>query len=215
MQRIPKFKSDRLWRWLDRLLLALVLALQIVLLRGWSVQRQGGDDQSRAVSEHRRAAVAPSAGHVQPVSAGPVAAARAVTSPRGRLFSGVSDLFELALRDVERPASFDEGWERLRCSPAMDMRETEDHYLVLFSLPGVQREEVDVSFERGLLTVESPVATLRNGVVKRLRRQVRLPGPVAQGEEAWASLTNGVLRICLPKAVSAATNVVELSASAE
>ena len=53
------------------------------------------------------------------------------------------------------PRLFDEeGSTRLAWSPMADISETEKEYLVKTELPGIKREDVKVSLEAGVLTIE-------------------------------------------------------------
>ncbi len=100
--------------------------------------------------------------------------------------------------------------------PALDTYETEDAYVVELDLPGVHAENVELSFERGTLTISgSRAATLpagtQQGDGQKLRvhvaertsggfaRAVRLPEYV-DGERIEASLSDGVLSVRVPKA---------------
>lgn len=121
--------------------------------------------------------------------------------------------------------------------PALDTYETEDAYVVAMDLPGVHAENVELSFERGTLTISGQrAATLpsapavqpgRDGQEPRLRvhvaertsgafaRAVRLPEYV-DGERIEAQLTDGVLTVRIPKASGAMPRKIAVrGASAE
>ncbi|NIT53216.1 MAG: hypothetical protein GWO41_10855, partial [candidate division Zixibacteria bacterium] len=49
--------------------------------------------------------------------------------------------------------NIDEGWPMVAPSPTMDMRELDTHYLVTFSLPGLQADDVGVRIDGRILTV--------------------------------------------------------------
>jgi HSP20 family molecular chaperone IbpA len=111
-------------------------------------------------------------------------------------------MFEQALTDMERMGGLwdlDGGWDALMASPAMDMREHEDSYIVVVSVPGIGASDVSVTLEGRLLTVAAMIGHRNSPGFHRYERKVRLPGPVAGGSEARAALTNGVLRIVIPK----------------
>lgn len=95
----------------------------------------------------------------------------------------------------------DSAWDRLTASPGMDMRECKDEYVVQISLPGLDEEQLAVTLEGRLLTILAP--TSRSGAYRRptavLQRKVRLPGPVGDARRAQAGLTNGILRVVVPK----------------
>jgi len=118
----------------------------------------------------------------------------------------VEDLVSQALNDFERMEKLildlDDGWASLSSSPAMDMREEKDHYTVLFSMPGLSPSDITVTLEGRLLSVMSnPKSQARlphSGV--SFERRVWLPGPVTDGDFAEAVLSNGILRVRIPKA---------------
>jgi len=108
---------------------------------------------------------------------------------------------------MENSLAFDAGWNSLLASPTMDMREQGDHYVLDFSLPGMDASEIQVALEGRLLTVYTRVdehAPNRSSV-SRFERRILLPGPVEGAEAAQAVVTNGVLKIIIPKARPAGT----------
>ncbi len=93
-------------------------------------------------------------------------------------------------------------------SPRLDVIEREHEIELQFELPGVAREEVDVSVENGHLVVEGrrgPIATSGDGVGYRwreiptgmFRRAVTLP-PGLRVDELKATAADGLLRVHLP-----------------
>jgi len=92
-------------------------------------------------------------------------------------------------------------------TPAVDIFEGPHAITLLVDMPGVQAERLDVDLREGLLTLRGDVAPLtRDGEVEVLReydtrtfyRQFRLSDAIDQ-ERIDAKLTNGVLRLELPK----------------
>lgn len=99
--------------------------------------------------------------------------------------------------------------------PRMDVTDRGDRFEVLFDLPGVAKQEIQVSIEgaRLSLSAESKVATeLKDGErllhaerqPARYARSVELPAEVTE-EGASASFDNGVLRLELPKRAALAS----------
>ena len=99
--------------------------------------------------------------------------------------------------------------------PAMDVAERGDAYLVHAELPGVNPEQVDVSFEQNVLTIRGTkpasfdVANdgeLRVFAAERVHgtfeRSVRLPEFV-NADRISASFAHGLLTITVPKAEAA------------
>jgi HSP20 family protein len=99
--------------------------------------------------------------------------------------------------------------------PALDVAERGDAYLVHVELPGVNPEQVDISFEQNVLTIrgtkpasfETPnEGELRVFAAERVHgsfeRAVRLPEFI-DAERIEASYAYGVLTVTVPKAVAA------------
>ncbi len=96
--------------------------------------------------------------------------------------------------------------------PAVDVRETEDAYLMEVELPGLTEKDVDVKLENNLLTVsskkEEKKEEKKNGYLLRERkasafaRSFVLPDEVDK-EKINAEFKNGVLAISFPKAPAA------------
>lgn len=97
--------------------------------------------------------------------------------------------------------------------PALDVTETEQHYLAVLDLPGVPREQVQVSIEGRQVRVQTQAAADSAGQPdttqpgRPLHRE-RTPGPRArsftlpqevEASLASAKLEHGVLTLTLPK----------------
>ena len=93
-------------------------------------------------------------------------------------------------------------------APALDISERKDAYLVTIELPGVEADDLQITFEDGLLTIQGERHFAHDSseqhfhrVERRygaFRRSITLPAHVmADGIEA--SVDNGVLQILVPK----------------
>ena len=86
------------------------------------------------------------------------------------------------------------GWERVPCSPAMDMREDGKAYEVLFSLPEwVAQESVRVTAAGNVLTL-----TMRDGDTgKTYQQRVRIPClyDAERADHVLSAISNDVLRV--------------------
>lgn len=90
-------------------------------------------------------------------------------------------------------------------TPAMDVRELDEHYVVAFDLPGVDPDSVSIEVENDVLTisgerprVEEGEAFRRERPYGRFVRSLSLP----QGckvDDVVASYENGVVEIRIPK----------------
>ena len=93
-------------------------------------------------------------------------------------------------------------------APALDISERKDAYLVTVELPGLKPEDLDITMEDGLLTIQgerqftSESSEQQFHRVERrygaFRRSITLPAQV-QAEQIEASFDNGVLQIVVPK----------------
>jgi HSP20 family protein len=94
-------------------------------------------------------------------------------------------------------------------APAVDISERKDAYLVTVELPGVGIDELEITFEDGLLTIQGERYDAHDSSTEKLhrierrygtfRRSITLPSHVmADGIEA--STQDGVLQILVPKA---------------
>jgi len=93
--------------------------------------------------------------------------------------------------------------------PALDLSETAEGYLVEAALPGVKPEDVEITVENNVLTIKGETRQevdeqKRNfhRVERRFgafQRTIGLPTTV-KADAIQASLTNGVLRLEIPKA---------------
>jgi len=93
-------------------------------------------------------------------------------------------------------------------APALDISERKDAYLVTVELPGVDADDLEITLEDGLLTIQGERHFAHDSseqhfhrVERRygaFRRSITLPAHVmADGIEAWTD--NGVLEILVPK----------------
>jgi len=93
-------------------------------------------------------------------------------------------------------------------APAVDIREENDRFVLIADIPGVKREEVEVTLEDGVLSIkgERRVETeeAREGFHRKERvhgsflRQFTLPDTV-NTDSISATVTDGVLEIGIPK----------------
>jgi HSP20 family protein len=93
-------------------------------------------------------------------------------------------------------------------APALDISERKDAYLVTVELPGVEADDLEITMEDGLLTIQgerqftSESSEQQFHRIERrygaFRRSITLPAQV-QAEQIEASFENGVLQIVVPK----------------
>lgn len=100
------------------------------------------------------------------------------------------------------------GGEARDWAPAVDIREEDDRFLLIADIPGVKRDDVEVTLEDGVLTIKGERHTeteeTREGFHRKERvhgsflRQFTLPDTV-NPDSISANVTDGVLEIGIPK----------------
>ncbi len=104
--------------------------------------------------------------------------------------------------------------------PAVDLEETEDAFVVEAELPGVKREDIEVSWQDGELSITGEIKEReRKGLLRHTTRRtgrfayrVMLPGDV-DPDAVQASLHGGLLQVRLPKTATAQPRRIEVSPS--
>jgi len=99
-------------------------------------------------------------------------------------------------------------WPANAWNLALDLSETSDEYLVKASLPGMNPDDLEVTFNNGVLTIKGEVKEEQESEGKRwhlrerrwgaFTRSVQLPNNV-DGDAIQASYESGVLTLSLPK----------------
>lgn len=82
---------------------------------------------------------------------------------------------------------------------APTLEESDDGYVVLADLPGFEREEIDLTFDDGILSIRGTheVTDEQEYRQRTVSESVRVPGDVAM-DEVSATYRNGVLEVDLP-----------------
>jgi Molecular chaperone (small heat shock protein) len=112
-------------------------------------------------------------------------------------------LFESPLSELARTSQLLSGW-----TPALDLHEDKDNFVVKVELPGMKKEDIDISLHDGSLSVsgerksEEKFADAEvyrsERFVGRFQRTIALPGAVAN-DQVKAQYKDGVLTVTLPK----------------
>lgn len=94
-------------------------------------------------------------------------------------------------------------------TPAVDIVEEKDRFVLRADVPGVRPEDIDVSMDNGVLSVAGerhPIAAGEESGVQRIERatgrflrRFTLPD-TANAEAISAKCTNGILEVTIPKA---------------
>jgi HSP20 family protein len=127
-------------------------------------------------------------------------------------FGRLSNLQDELDRLFESPLT---GW-----APALYVREDKDNYVVRAELPGLKREDIDVSLQDGALVIsgERQDEKVEEGVevhrqerfYGKFQRALTLPEPVA-ADKVKADYKDGVLTITLPKTEEAKPKKIDVS----
>lgn len=124
-------------------------------------------------------------------------------------------LFDFSLGHWSDPWGSEEGsWQ-----PALDIRESKDAITVHADLPGVRKEDVDVTVREGILEIRGERKhenqTKEDGLVRTERvhgqfyRAVQLPAAVDRSA-IKATYKNGVLELTLPKSEEAKPKQIKI-----
>lgn len=123
----------------------------------------------------------------------------------------------IAIRDPWRLMGFAAPTASVSFIPAVDVQEEKERFVVKADLPGVQLADIEITAEKGVLTikgerkVEAREESAGYARVERVSgsftRRFQLPENV-QAESIQAKLAHGVLEVSIPKqAVPAPTRV--------
>jgi len=124
-------------------------------------------------------------------------------------------LFESPWTGLTQASQLLSGW-----TPALDLYEDKDNLYVKAELPGMKKEEIDLSLHEGTLSISGE----RKGESKhqdgevyraerffgRFQRTVSLPAPVAV-DKIQAQYKDGVLTVTLPKTEEAKPKRIEVN----
>ena len=125
----------------------------------------------------------------------------------------IRDLLAIQQR-LDRFAPGPDGW-----TPAVDVAETADRYVVTAEVPGMSRDDLDISVRDGRLTIagirrERTSRCEQYHRVERGRgsfsRTFQLPSPV-DGDRVTADLRDGVLTIACPKTADGSARRIQVS----
>jgi HSP20 family molecular chaperone IbpA len=179
--------------WINLVLLVVVALLLVLLLwRTWQVGEAPPVTSRVHVEQVIMAATVPTermvsrrevaVGGVRPVSFLP---------PAGR--SSAREAW--VLRGVEA-----QEWSRLPASPGMDMAESEESYLLTFSLPGVRDDDIRLTMTGRVMSVQAKLRDEQGNQVGGVERRVLLPHTSGGASVSFtARYTNGTLRVCVAK----------------
>lgn len=118
-----------------------------------------------------------------------------------------------------------DGWvvtdleETSKTRPAMDISENENEFVAVAEIPGVKKEDVKITLEKNVLTVQGQrkpyeipqdARILLNEMrMQDFTRSIRIPSEI-DASNISAELENGVLMIVLPKSQDARVRTIQI-----
>jgi len=106
--------------------------------------------------------------------------------------------------------------------PSVDVREEENRFVVQVDLPGVESKDIDITAEKGVLTIKGERKSERKNSENGYERVERVAGTFlrrftlpenAQTDAITAKQSNGVLEVSIPKQAKALPKRIEVHAA--
>lgn len=129
----------------------------------------------------------------------------------------IDRLFDAPLSELARTSNLLSGW-----TPALDVYEQKDNFVIKVELPGMSKEDITVSLHEGSLSIsgerKSGTKHTEAEVYRaerffgRFQRTVTLPAPVAP-DKVKAQYKDGILTVTLPKTEEAKPKQIDVSVS--
>jgi len=126
----------------------------------------------------------------------------------------IDRLFEVPLAELARTSQLLSGW-----TPALDLHEDKDNLFVKIELPGMKKEDINISLHDGSLSIsgerrseektENTEVYRSERFVGRFQRTVTLPAPIAV-DKVKADYKDGILTITLPKTEEAKPKQIDV-----
>ncbi|MFN8769943.1 MAG: Hsp20/alpha crystallin family protein [Neisseriaceae bacterium] len=120
-----------------------------------------------------------------------------------KLINQINDMLDSSLRKQDSSTTATSIW-----APAVDINEDKDNYYIKADLPGVNKDDIEVFMDNGVLTIkgkreqETRTDNSQYSRVERIcgtfHRQFTLPD-IADSENIEANYEDGVLKLCIPK----------------
>jgi HSP20 family protein len=130
-----------------------------------------------------------------------------------RMSDWIDDIFEEALN---RPRMTTSGFV-----PELNVFETDTEFEVSVALPGMNKDDVEISYNAGVLTIsgERKLEKTEDGRkyhriesrFGKFSRSLPLPGDVVNQEKITAKYENGVLNVTVPKVKEKAAKKIKIS----
>src|SRR6266478_5214951 len=129
----------------------------------------------------------------------------------------IDRLFESPLTELARSSQLLSGW-----TPAMDLFEGTDNFVIRAELPGMKKEDIEISLRDGSLSISGerkPEEKHHETEVYRserffgrFQRTISFSAPVA-GDKVTAQYKDGILTVTLPKTEEAKPKKIDVDVS--
>ena len=100
-----------------------------------------------------------------------------------------------------------------RWSPPVDVYQDKDQFMVIVELPGLKKEEIEISLHDDTLTISGERKCEESGeqefLTDKFQRSLTLPTAV-DAEAVKANYKNGILQVVLPKAEQTKPKQIEV-----
>jgi HSP20 family protein len=140
---------------------------------------------------------------------------RRVATLREELDNLFSHVLQQPFGGQENTTGLMDGWV-----PALDLYDGKDHLTVKVELPGLKKEDIQISLQEGFLSIsgerkvevpkDATTSYRSERVLGRFQRTVNLPCQV-DADKIKATYTDGILGITLPKAEEAKPKQIQVS----
>ena len=128
----------------------------------------------------------------------------------------INTLFEGPWSSTMRTPQLFSGW-----TPALDLYQTNDDVVAVVELPGMRKEDIEISLQDGMLTIsgerkddtpEGDNTARTERFVGKFRRSISLPTRV-DVNKVNATYKDGILTVTLPKAEEVKPKQIQVSVS--
>ncbi len=129
----------------------------------------------------------------------------------------IDRLFEAPLAELTQGTQLLSGW-----NPALDVYQDKDNLYVKVEVPGMKKEDIDISLHDGVLSIsgerkseekhEDSEVYRSERFFGRFQRSITLPAPVS-ADKVKAQYKEGILTVTLPKTEEAKPKHIDINVS--
>ena len=136
------------------------------------------------------------------------------------VLSDINKLFEQTFFPQTAGSTENSSLETSQWSPAVDIKEEKDKFTLKVDLPGIDKNDITISMEKGVLSVQGARVEEKKEESTNYYRVERVSGKffrrfslpqTADEERISANLSKGVLEITIPKKEIARSKAIEIT----